>query len=240
MESIRQDLLYAARQYKRTKALTFIVIITFALGIGANTALFSVINGVLLSPLSYPRPEQLMSLHQSKINFATGAISYPDFRDWQKQNHTFSAIAISRPVTFSLTGAGDAVQLNGEYVTSDFFSILGVNPVSGRTFASGEDEVGAAPVALISEALWRKKFNGTPLIAGQPITLDGKILQHRRRGFLVVPLSNGSLWSGARGLRPRGSVEKQFADHPWRRTGVPWHRQAAAWCHSRASDCRHG
>src|SRR5213080_3596543 len=116
MESIRQDLLYAARQYKRTKALTLIVIVTIALGVGANTALFSVINGVLLSPLSYPRPEQLMSLHQSKINFATGAISYPDFRDWQKQNHTFSAIAISRPVTFSLTGAGDAVQLNGEYV----------------------------------------------------------------------------------------------------------------------------
>src|SRR3954464_15962237 len=175
MESIRQDLLYAARQYKRTKALTLIVIFTIALGIGANTALFSVINGVLLSPLSYPQPELLMTLHQSKANFATGAISYPDFRDWQKQNHTFSAIAISRPVTFSLTGAGDAVQLNGEYVTSDFFSILGVNPVQGRAFVTGEDEIGAAPIALISEALWKKKFSGSPQIAGQPITLDGKI-----------------------------------------------------------------
>src|SRR4051812_49760087 len=115
METTRQDLLYAFRQYLKTPALTFIVLLTIALGIGANTALFSVINGVLLSPLSYPQPEQLMSLHQSKINFATGAISYPDFRDWQKENHTFSAIAIFRPVTFSLTGAGDAVQLNGEY-----------------------------------------------------------------------------------------------------------------------------
>src|SRR3954468_11892249 len=118
MGALLQDLRYALRQFQKTPALTSIVVLTIALGIGANTALFSVINGVLLSPLSYPQPEQLMSLHQSKINFATGAISYPDFRDWQKDNHTFSAIAICRPVTFSLTSAGDAVQLNGEYVTS--------------------------------------------------------------------------------------------------------------------------
>ena len=174
MESIRQDLLYAARQYKRTKALTLIVIITIALGIGANTALFSVVNGVLLNPLSYPQPEQLMTLHASRANFQTGSISYPNFRDWQKQNHTFSAMAIFRPVTFSLTGAGDAVQLNAEYVTSDFFSILATKPLVGRTFVAGEDEIGAAPVAMIGEALWRSKFSSSPLIVGQPINLDGR------------------------------------------------------------------
>src|SRR3954469_7973680 len=174
MESIRQDLLYAARQYKRTKALTLIVIITIALGIGANTALFSVVNGVLLNPLNYPQPEQLMTLHASKANFQTGSISYPNFRDWQKQNQTFSAMAIFRPVTFSLTGAGDAVQLNGEYVTSDFFSILGAKPLLGRTFATGEDKRGAAPVAMMGEALWRSNFTSSPAVTGQPINLDGR------------------------------------------------------------------
>jgi predicted permease len=174
MEGIRQDLLYAARQYKRTKALTLIVIVTIALGIGANTALFSIVNGVLLNPLNYPQPEQLMTLHASRPNFQTGSISYPNFRDWQRQNHTFSAVAIFRPVTFSLTGAGDAVQLNGEYVTSDFFSILATKPLLGRTFAAGEDEIGAAPVAIIGEALWRSKFGSSTLIVGQPLNLDGR------------------------------------------------------------------
>src|SRR4051812_42512499 len=158
MDSLLQDLRYAQRQFKNTPAVTAIIVLTIALGIGVNAGLFSIVNGVLLSPLRYPDPDQLITLHESKANFATGSISYPNFRDWQKDNHSFSAMAIARPASFNLTGQGDGMQVNGEFVTSDFFSILGVMPLQGRTFATGEDEIGAAPVALISQSLWQQKF----------------------------------------------------------------------------------
>jgi len=175
MDGLLQDLRYALHQFKKVPALAVTVVLTIALGVGANAALFSIVNGVLLNPLRYPEPEQLMTLHESKANFETGSISYPNFRDWQKENHSFSAMAIARPASFNLTGSGDAIQVNGEYVTSDFFSVLGVEPVQGRTLAPGEDEIGAAPVALISQGLWQRKFGSTPLIAGQQITLDNKL-----------------------------------------------------------------
>jgi predicted permease len=179
MNGFLQDLRYAVRQFVKTPGLTLIVVITIALGVGANTALFSVVNGVLLNPLPYPQPEQLITLHESKANFETGSIPYPNFRDWRKNNHTFSGMAISRGSTFGLTGTGEALQLNGEFVTSDFFSVLGVRPVLGRTFAPGEDEIGASPVALISEGLWQRKFASAPDIVGKGMTLDG-------RGYTIV------------------------------------------------------
>jgi predicted permease len=179
MNGFLQDLRYAVRQFLKTPGLTLIVVITIALGVGANTALFSVINGVLINPLPYPQPERLVTLHESKPNFESGSISFPNFRDWRKDNHTFSAIAISRGSTFGLTGTGEALQLNGEFVTSDFFSILGVQPVLGRNFAPGEDEIGASPVALISEGLWQRKFASAPDIVSKSMTLDG-------RGYTIV------------------------------------------------------
>jgi predicted permease len=174
MTGLLQDLRHAGRQFLKTPGLTAVVVITIALGVGANTGLFSVVNGVLLNPLPYPQPEQLVTLHESKPNFETGSVSYPNFRDWQKDNRTFSAMAISRGYAFSLTGAGDPIQVSGEFVSSDFFSILGVQPLLGRTFAPGEDEIGAGPVALISEGLWQRKFGSAPDIVGKGITLDGK------------------------------------------------------------------
>jgi predicted permease len=124
--------------------------------------------------LTYPDPDRLITLHESKANFQSGSISYPNFRDWQRENRSFSAIAISRGYSFSLTGVGDASQVQGEFVSSDFFSILGAKLLLGRTFVPGEDEIGAGPVALISQNLWREKFASTSDIAGRGITLDGK------------------------------------------------------------------
>src|SRR5271170_4324146 len=115
MNGFLQDLRYAVRQFVKTPGLTLIVVITIALGVGANTALFSVVNGVLLNPLPYPQPEQLITLHESKPNFNTGSISYPNFLDWQKGNHTLSAMAVSRSYSFSLTNLGDAEQIQGQY-----------------------------------------------------------------------------------------------------------------------------
>jgi predicted permease len=174
MTELIQDVRYALRQLRRSPGFTIVALLTLTLGIGTNTALFSVINGVLLSPLPFPQSDQLVTLHENKPNFEGGSLSYPNFRDWQKENHTFSSLAIARTYAFSLTGIGEAEQVGGDFVSSDFFRILGVNPVVGRTFAKGEDEVGAGPVAVISAGLWRRKFSSTPDILGKNITLDAK------------------------------------------------------------------
>jgi len=169
-----QDLRHAVRQFLKAPGVTAVVIITIALGIGANTALFSVVNGVLLNPLPYPQPDQLVALRESKPNFEWGTIPYPNFRDWQKDNRTFSSMAVWRNYAFSLTGTGEAEQVNGQFLSSDFLRILGVKPLLGRPFAPGEDEIGAAPIAVISEGLWRRKFNSATDVLGKGLTLDGK------------------------------------------------------------------
>ncbi|HZF41246.1 MAG TPA: ABC transporter permease, partial [Blastocatellia bacterium] len=169
-----QDLRFGARMLLKSPGFTAVMVMTLALGIGANAALFSVVNGVLLNPLPYPQPEQLITLHQSKPNFATGAIPYPNFRDWQRENQTFSAMAISRGASFSLIGAGAAEQVNGRWVSADFFSVYGVKPQIGRNFAPGEDERGVGPVVLISAELWQRKFGGSPDAIGKGLTLDDK------------------------------------------------------------------
>ncbi len=132
------------------------------------------VNGVLLNPLPYPQPEQLVSIHQSKPNFETGAIPYPNFRDLQKENRTFSAMAISRGYGFSLIGMGEAERVSAQLVSADFFSVLGLKPALGRVFAPGEDERGAGPVALISADLWQRKFGGAPDTLGKNLTLDDR------------------------------------------------------------------
>src|SRR5580704_19062068 len=187
VERLTQDLRFGLRMLAKSPGFAAVAILTLALGIGANTALFSVVNGVLLNPLPYPQPEQLVTLHESKPNFETGSISFPNFRDWRKDNHTFSAMAISRGYAFSLTGAGEAIQLSGEFVSADFFSILGVRPLLGRTFAPGEDEIGANPVAMIDEGLWQRKFASAPDIVGKAMTLDG-------RGYTIIGVIPASFY----------------------------------------------
>jgi predicted permease len=174
LEELLQDLRYGARMLRKNSGFTLVAVLTLALGIGSNTAIFSVVNGVLLNPLPYPHPEQLVTLHQNKANFEFGSISYPNFRDWQKDNHTFSSMAISRRFDFSLTGLGDAEQLRGRFISSDFFSTVGVNPVHGRDFAPGEDAIGAAPIALVSAGFWKRKFGSSPSVLGKSLTLDGR------------------------------------------------------------------
>ena len=174
METLLQDVRYGSRVLVKNPNFTAIAVLTLALGIGANTALFSVINGVLLSPLPFPQADQLVTLHENKPNFEGGSLSYPNFQDWQKDNHTFSSMAVARRYAFSLTGIGDAEQVNSEFISSDFFSVLGVKPKIGRTFTEEEERTGAGPVALISEGLWQRKFSSAPDVLGKNITLDGR------------------------------------------------------------------
>src|SRR5580692_8930732 len=156
MRTLLEDLRYGLRMLRKNPGFTVVAVLTIALGIGANTALFSVVNGVLLNPLPYPQPDQLVTLHKSKPNFNTGSISYPNFLDWQKENHTLSSMAVARPYSFSLTNLGEAEQIQGQFVTSDFFSILGLKPVMGRTFLRTDDQIGAPPVAMISAGFWKR------------------------------------------------------------------------------------
>jgi predicted permease len=169
-----EDAQYGLRVLWKNPRFLAVAVLTLALGIGANTALFSVVNGVLLNPLPYPHPEQLVTLHESKPNFATGSISFPNFLDWQKDNQTFSSMALQRGTSFILTGLGEAEQVDASFVSSEFFRQLDIVPVIGRDFAPGEDLVGAAPTVMITARFWKRKFNSTPDVVGKGLTLDGR------------------------------------------------------------------
>jgi predicted permease len=169
-----QDLRFGTRMLAKSPGFTAIAILTLALGIGANTALFSIVNGVLFNPLPYPKPEQLVTLHESKPNFDAGSISFPNFQDWRKQNTTFSMMAISRGYSFNLTGAFEAQQVRAQFISTDFFPMLGVKPVLGRLFEEGEDNFGASPIVIISEGFWSQKFGSARDVVGKSLTLDGR------------------------------------------------------------------
>ena len=174
LEDLVQDAHFAVRILIKNPGFTAVVVLTLALGIGINTAIFSVVNGVLLNPLPFPHPEQLVALHESKPNFANGSISYPNFLDWRKDNHTFAAMGLARGYGFSMTGRGDAAQLSAEFLSDGYFAVLGVRPILGREFTPADETLGASPVAMISEDLWRNRFDGAPNVLGHTITLGGK------------------------------------------------------------------
>jgi predicted permease len=174
LDEFFQDLRFAVRTLRKSPGFTIVAILTLALGIGANTSLFSVVNAVLLNPVPYPHPEQLVMLHESKPNFRSGSISYPNFRDWRHDNHSFSSIAVNRGTSFTLTGLGEAEELRAQFISSDYFSLLNVQPVIGRFFAPGEDEIGAAPIVLVSANFWHRKLSSSPDAIGKTLNLDGK------------------------------------------------------------------
>ena len=174
MRSLLHDLQYAARQMMKSPGFATVAILTLALGIGANTTIFSVVNGVLLNPLPYRDADRLVTLFHSKPNFLNGSISYPNFLDWQRENHSFEAMAAYRNSGgMTLTGSGEPENVKGEMVSAGFFEILGVSPILGRTFTADEDRLGANPTVMISEGLWKRKFASNPHIVGQAVVLNG-------------------------------------------------------------------
>ena len=173
MGTLLQDLRYAVRMLVKSPGFTAIAVLTLALGIGANTALFSVVNGVLLNPLPYPQPNQLVALYSRTTQFSQSSISYPNFLDWQRDNRSFALLGAYRGDDFNLTGSGEAQRLKAEMVSADFFQILGVQPVMGRLFNAGDDHAGGAPVVLLGEGFWRRKFGASRQLLGQSISLNG-------------------------------------------------------------------
>ena len=172
LTSLPQDLRYGARVLAKSPGFSLIAILTLALGIGANTAIFSVVNGVLLNPLPFHEPDQLVSMFQEIPNFKNGSISYPNFTDWRRMNTTFAGMAAYRSTGFNLSGNGEPERLHGEMISAGFFEILGVSPVMGRTFSSDEDRLGANPTVMITEGFWKRKFGSRKDIIGQRMILD--------------------------------------------------------------------
>jgi len=173
MENLIQDLKYAARVLLKSPGFVLIAVLTLALGIGANTALFSVVNGVLLRPLPFPRPNELVVLSEKTANFDSSSISYPNFLDWQRSNSSFASLAAYRSDDFSITGSGEAERVRVGMISAGFFEILGVSPARGRLFTADEDHLSAAPVVVISAGLWQRKFGSAPDIVGKRITMNG-------------------------------------------------------------------
>ncbi len=173
LESAGQDFYYGFRTLIKSPSFTAVAVLTLALGIGANTAIFSVVNGVLLNPLPYPDSQRIISLFEEIPNFKNGSISYPNFLDWQRMNRSFSAIAAYRSTAFNLSGEGEPEHLQGELISAGFFEIFGVHPLIGRTFSKDDDRLGVAPTAMISEGLWKRKFGGARNIIGQRLVVDG-------------------------------------------------------------------
>jgi putative ABC transport system permease protein len=176
MDQLVRDLRYALRQLVRSPGFTAIAVLTLGLGIGANTAIFSVVNAVLLRPLPYEDPASLVKINETRPDGGIGAVSYLNFSDWRKDHGVFRSIALFRSLAFNLGGRAEPERITGALVSADFFRTLGITPVTGRYFAEGEDRAGGDAVAVISHALWQRRFGGERDVAGRSLTVDGRAL----------------------------------------------------------------
>jgi putative ABC transport system permease protein len=167
------DLGFAFRKLRQSPAFTLIAVITLALGIGANTAIFSIVNAVLLRPLPYPNADRIMVLNESSGPGQDYSVALPDYFDWRNENMVFEHLAATHKESRNLSGipGRDPERVSCASVTRNFFNIIGLPPELGRTFSQDEDKVGAPPVAVISDRLWRRVFNADPSVLGRSITL---------------------------------------------------------------------
>jgi predicted permease len=186
MNTLFQDIRYGLRTLGENPGFAAIAILTLALGIGANTALFSVVNGVLLNPLPFPNPDQLYELYSKTPVDEHSSISYLNFLDWRKDNHSFSTLGAFRASDMNLTGAGEPERLHGHMISAELFPTLDIPPILGRNFRPEEDQTGSAPVAIISDGLWERKFGLSPDVINKTIALNG-------RAYTIVGVFPGRL-----------------------------------------------
>jgi putative ABC transport system permease protein len=187
MQTLWQDLRYGLRMLRKQSGFTSIAIITLALGIGVNTAIFSVINGVLLRPLPYAEPERLVWLWGNVLGGSNSASINPlNFLDYREQNRSFEYLGafFSPGIVVNLTGGGEPERIRGSAVTANYFEVLGVKPALGRAFVPEEEEAGRNQVIVLSHGLWQRRFGSDPAIVGKTITLDD-------RSFTVIGVAPG-------------------------------------------------
>jgi len=201
MRTLLWDIRYAFRMMRKAPSFTAVVIITLALGIGANTAIFSVIRGVLLRPLPWPDADRLVRVWESNParGFPFFSVAPPNFADWRAQSTSFDYLCNYRNSSFTLTGNGEPERLTGARVSHDFFAMLGVPPVAGRFFRPEEDADGQGFVAVISEGLWQRRFNGDPNVVGRAVTLDGSAFTiiGVAPAVVTIPNKRTEIWAPA-------------------------------------------
>ena len=174
LETLWQDVRYGLRQLRRNPGFTAVAVLTLALGIGANTAIFSVVDGVLLAPLPYAQPNRLVAIWELNLHYGWHVwISYLNFRDWQRGARAFQTMPAYYIESHDLTSPGPPQHVEGNGISSGFFATLGVKLALGREFTPAEDRHGGAPVAIISDRLWQNRFHGSPRVLGKLVTLDG-------------------------------------------------------------------
>ncbi|MEK7830951.1 MAG: ABC transporter permease, partial [Acidobacteriota bacterium] len=210
MQTLLQDLRFGARMLLKQPSFTLIAVLTLSLGIGANTAIFSVVNAVLLRPLPFKEPERLVMIHETNLpRFSEFSVASGNFLDWQKQNTTFERlIAIGGTVNI-LTGADEPKRLMGARVSDGFFATLGVAPQLGRTFLPEEDQSGRGNIVVLSHGLWQRAFGGNPAVVNQTITLDGQsqtVIGVMPAGFYFVS-REVDLW------KPMAFTPQETQDH---------------------------
>src|SRR5256714_7613747 len=167
---------FALRQLRKTPGFTLIAILTLALGIGANTAIFSVMYAVLLQPLPYPDGDRIVILTETDPNQPQISVAYPDYVDWKRDNTVFENIAVSRRESYNLNGLEGRApeQASGALVTGNFFKVIGLQPQVGRVFTEEEDRVGGPMVSVISDKLWQRVFNRDPNVLGKTVNLGNQ------------------------------------------------------------------
>ncbi|HYL97063.1 MAG TPA: ABC transporter permease, partial [Terriglobales bacterium] len=175
MDTLLQDIRYALRTLRRSRGFAAVAVITLALGIGANTAMFSIVNAVLLRPVPYNNPERLLKIYTSMPQFTEASVSYPNFLDWQRRSRSFDLMAAYRHDSFNLTRQANPERLRGEMASATIFPLLGIKPIIGRTFSEDEDRRGAAPVVVLTSSLWKKRFGANPKVLGSSITLNNSL-----------------------------------------------------------------
>jgi putative ABC transport system permease protein len=205
MFSLAQNFRFALRRLRKNPGFTVVAVLTLALGIGANSAMFSIVNAVLLRPLPYRDPQRLMLLAERWPQFPRLSLSYLNYKDWRDQSHSFEAIGAVRNNVMTMTGGTEAERLPTQNVTANLFDLLGIKPELGRTFSDAEDKPGAPPVAVISHSLWERRFSSSPSVLSQTITLDNQ-------NYSIIGV-----------MPPRFEILQQVADvmlpfEPWART----------------------
>jgi predicted permease len=196
---MRSELRYAARQLLKSPGFTLVAVIGLALGIGANVALFSVVNSIFLRPLPYREPDRLVRLSSTNEaqNLTRVGFSYPRYLTVQQRQDVFSDLAFSAGNAFTLTGRGDPEQVIGLYASASLLPTFGLEPLIGRNFSADEDRPGGPHVALVSHRLWRQRFNGDPSIIGQSLTLDGRpytVIGVLPEAASAFPLTDLQVW----------------------------------------------
>ncbi len=224
VEQRLKDLRYGVRSLSRTPGFTALAAITLALGIGANTAIFSVVNAILLQPLPYKDPGRLVTL----LHSGADPVAVANYIDWRDQSRSFAAMGAADYWTPNLTGSGSPEHLWGLRVTQSLMPMLGIEPLLGRLFLPGEDQPGSEHEVVLSHRLWRRRFNSDPSVVGMPITLNGEaytVIGVMPPEFQFAPFwaTRAELWAPDAFGRPRAqsAAETVCASFARLKAGLP-------------------